>query len=129
MNTNQNALAISYPVGAVYISTVQTNPRDLFGGEWRQLKDKFLLAGGDNYPAGLAGGEAQHTLTISELPAHMHVRITENEAEGTQTEQQTVSVSQGSSANYSITATTSTCNQPHNNMPPYIAVYMWERIR
>ena len=35
-----------YPIGSIYISANSTNPHDLFGGTWEQLKDRFLLGCG-----------------------------------------------------------------------------------
>lgn len=72
-----------YPVGALYLSTVNTSPQTLFGGTWVQIKDKFLLSAGDTYSAGGTGGAAtksytpagtvgNHTLTTSEIPSHSH---------------------------------------------------------
>ena len=63
---------IIYPIGSVYISVTSTNPKVLFGGEWTQIKDTFLLACGNSYANGATGGEAQHTLTVSEMPNHAH---------------------------------------------------------
>ena len=62
-----------YPVGSIYMSVNDTNPHDLFGGTWEQIKDRFLLAAGDTYAAGRTGGEAQHKLTVDEMPSHNHV--------------------------------------------------------
>ena len=57
-----NIAEVIYPVGAIYISTVSTNPADLFGfGTWEQIKDVFLLSAGTTYTAGSTGGEATHT--------------------------------------------------------------------
>lgn len=39
---------VIYPVGAVYISTVNTSPATLFGGTWEQISGRFLLAAGGN---------------------------------------------------------------------------------
>lgn len=51
-----------YPVGALYLSSVAADPATLFGfGTWEQIKDTFLLAAGDTYAAGTTGGEATHT--------------------------------------------------------------------
>jgi hypothetical protein len=72
-----------YPVGAIYMSTVNTSPATLFGGTWVQIKDRFLLSAGDTYTAGSTGGAASksytpagtvgnHTLTASEIPSHAH---------------------------------------------------------
>ena len=65
-----------YPVGSIYFSTVDVNPGTLFGGTWEKLKDKFLLGSGDTYSLGSTGGEANHTLTESEIPSHSHSEST-----------------------------------------------------
>ena len=41
-----------YPIGSVYISTNNSNPSIFFGGEWEQIKDRFLLSAGDTYMGG-----------------------------------------------------------------------------
>ncbi len=63
---------LMYPVGSVFISTVETSPADTIGGTWERLKDRFLLAAGDTYAAGKTGGAATHTLTANEMPKHTH---------------------------------------------------------
>lgn len=114
-----------YPVGSIYLSTVNTDPGTIFGGTWQQLKDRFLLAAGDTYAAGSIGGEATHTLTTDEIPSHSHT--------------QTVTYSSGSTAWANTWSGSNVQGSPqntggagggqaHNNMPPYLAVYVWERI-
>ena len=68
-----------YPVGSIYISTVSTNPSELFGfGTWEAMPaGRVLLAQGKSdwgttYEAGSTGGEATHQLTVGELPSHGH---------------------------------------------------------
>ena len=61
-----------YPVGAIYMSVVATNPSLLFGGTWEQIQGRFLIAADDTYAAGSAGGSASHTLSEKEMPAHTH---------------------------------------------------------
>lgn len=61
-----------YPIGSIYLSVNSTSPQQLFGGEWEQIKDKFLLSAGDTYSSGSEGGEAAHTLTVAEMPNHAH---------------------------------------------------------
>lgn len=61
-----------YPVGAIYISTSNTSPSNIFGGTWEKIEDKFLLASGSTYNNGSTGGEATHTLTEGEMPNHAH---------------------------------------------------------
>lgn len=61
-----------YPVGAVYISAVNTSPSVLFGGTWEEIQGRFLLGRSSDYAAGSTGGEAEHVLTVNELAAHTH---------------------------------------------------------
>lgn len=63
----------AYPVGSIYISAVNTNPHDLFGGVWVSLEPgRLLLAAGSQYPGGSSGGNKQVTLTADNLPSHTH---------------------------------------------------------
>ena len=61
-----------YPVGSLYWSSNPTNPSTLFGGTWKQIKDRFILAAGDTYTNGEIGGNATTTLTEANLPSHTH---------------------------------------------------------
>jgi len=61
-----------YPVGSIYMSVNNTDPGTLFGGEWQQIENRFLLAAGSTYTAGDTGGAASVTLTTANLPAHTH---------------------------------------------------------
>ena len=63
-----------YPVGSIYMSINNTDPSELFGGEWERIKDTFLLASGDTYDGGSTGGSATHTLTTNEMPTHSHTQ-------------------------------------------------------
>lgn len=116
-----------YPVGSIYISVNSTNPSNYFGGTWEQIKDRFLLACGDTYANGAIGGESEHTLTIDEMPSHNHLIEMTSGGVGYQIER----VPFGNqpvwgSSNLPIKPTGG--GKPHNNMPPYLAVYIWKRI-
>ena len=66
-----------FPIG--YGGFFQTDPNTIYSGtKWEQKKDVFILAAGDTYPAGSTGGEAQHTLTVEEMPNHDHVEMANN---------------------------------------------------
>jgi hypothetical protein len=135
-----------YPVGAIYLSTVETSPAILFGGTWRQIKDTFLLAAGNIYNNKETGGEATHTLTRAELPSeegsitmhHAAIGTNINAVDGCFTGDSVVqgAYRQGGTllnANTvsvgKIIYSNSGQNQAHNNMPPYLVVYMWQRIQ
>lgn len=130
-----------YPVGSIYMSVNDTNPQVLFGGTWERIQDRFLLAAGSSYSAGSTGGEASHTLSVEEMPSHEgHLYTNDGAAYGgnyigylnvnTMTsygaggrgwvlhsgnEMHPAGFSRGGS-------------QSHNNMPPYLTVYIWKRI-
>ena len=146
----------SLPVGSIYQSTMATNPDELFGGTWEAMPaGRVLLAQGTaswgTYNAGSTGGEATHTLIINETPSHGHTGST-NATGGHQheimksgfsgkasaihydsIEGRTAPVSSGvytgtsGSHAHSFATNNTGGNQPHNNMQPYLAVYMWQR--
>lgn len=121
-NINFNLI---YPVGSIYMSTVNVNPATLFGGTWEQLEDRFLLGAGTTYTAGDTGGEAEHTLTENEMPSHRH-NLHDVGSTGTGTSTYGgVRLNQVFANNYTNYVGG---GQAHNNMPPYIVVYMWKRL-
>lgn len=118
----------AYPVGAIYMSVNSTNPQNLFGGTWVQIKDRFLLAAGTTYKAGATGGEATHTLTVDEIPNHQHVLWYPNES-GEQSA--AIGYPEAGSKNtwYAEASKTGGAGggAAHTNMPPYLSVYVWRR--
>jgi len=59
-----------FPVGFIYLAATSTSPGITFGGTWAALSSGYFLR-----PAGTfsgTGGEATHTLTTDEMPAHSH---------------------------------------------------------
>lgn len=125
MPTLATIMKTVYPVGAVYTSTVATDPKTLFGfGTWERIQDRFLLAAGSTYPAGATGGEATHKLTVDEMPSHNHTgKGWANITDGSGTYY--VLGANGKSTTYSTNVTGG--GAAHNNMPPYLAVYVWKR--
>lgn len=113
-----------YPVGSIYISVNSTNPSTYFGGTWERIQDTFLLAAGSTYSAGSTGGEATHTLTVSEMPSHRHTLGSTNGSVGYT---ETVSLGNSSQASHTSYSSFVGGGQAHNNMPPYLAVYVWKR--
>ncbi len=113
-----------YPVGAVYISFTATNPSTLFGGTWERIQDRFLLSSIGQ--SGQVGGEREHTLTINEMPKHNHGMYHRNAGVNGGT-WQTLRTLRYNSDDVSATGQMQGGGKPHNNMPPYVTVYMWRR--
>lgn len=132
---------IIYPVGSIYLSVNNVDPSTLFGGTWVQIKDKFLLSAGDTYTGGATGGEATVTLTEPQLPNVSGSWVIHGQENGTEF-WQAHGKATGSTISGSYKAITEARtganslgspgfsfgnNQAHNNMPPYLVVYMWKR--
>lgn len=115
-----------YPIGSIYISTSQASPASIFGGTWEQLKDRFLLASGDTYTAGATGGEATHKLNNNEMPMHSHAYRAGSAGGSDDGLIRGVTTIVGALTNNSVIGNSGS-GLPHNNMPPYLAVYMWKR--
>ena len=145
---NKNIFDLIYPVGSIYMSVNSTSPEVLFGGTWEQIQGQFLLGMSGSYPVGSTGGEATHTLTSHELPLHGHYlgqqgntsrMLPTNHATSDPSHEYYVTEVESSGSTYLkpnvtwggyLTAGTlidTPYNQPHNNMPPYLAVAMWKR--
>ena len=120
-----------YPVGSIYISTSQTfNPQTTWGGSWRKTANGRCLIGANNtYPLGSTGGEATHTLSVNEMPSHSHNTVNKYILANEEGEHP-VYFKQGNDSRVDQSARNTDevgGNQPHNNMQPYLAVYIWER--
>lgn len=123
-----------HPVGSYYTSDQDTDPSKIFGfGTWERVKGVVLLgADEDSYPAGSEGGEAEHTLTVEEMPSHSHQynRLPQMFAntDFSKDDQANFNSSVRASSNTEFMQTWDTGgNQPHNNMMPYHAAYCWRR--
>ena len=145
-----------YPVGSIYMSTVSTNPATLFGfGTWKAMPAGHVLLAqgksswGTTYNAGSTGGEATHQLTVGELPAHNHTASTNTTGNHTHQFQlygpngntnmnfpsdfdtnyarnKGTTLSAGNHS-HTININNTGSSQSHNNMQPYLTVYMWKR--
>jgi len=119
-------LNIFMPVGFIYISTVSTNPGTYLGGTWTAFGTGRVLVGynaadGDFNEVEKTGGAKTHTLTTDQMPAHTHtVPITRSG-----------NYSSGGTSSGTTSAATTTSStgggSAHNNLQPYIVVYMWKR--
>jgi len=124
-----NVLAKVYPVGSIYINaSVSTNPATLLGfGTWVAFGAGKVMVGLDSSDTDFdtaeeTGGAKTHTLTVNEIPAHTHTLDTSDQPAGSGS----LEVAGGSPVGTKDTQSTGG-GQAHNNLQPYIVVYMWKR--
>ena len=120
-----------YPVGSIYMNVNSTNPGTFFGGTWEQIQGRFLLGMSSSYPAGSQGGEATHTLTVDEMPAHSHAIYSGwGDIAGNVNDAYRYHTWASNDRGWK-TGTLGTNSigggKSHNNMPPYLSVYIWKR--
>ena len=152
INELYDKVSSPYPVGSIYMSFLPTSPAILFGGTWEAIPaGHVLLAQGEsewgiNYTAGSTGGEATHTLTEDEMPAHDHPGNANSAGNHKHTLNAYATVSGGGGKGYwfdrsgtldstqeagdhshIVNIGSTGGGQSHNNMPPYLAVYCWKR--
>ena len=144
-----------YPVGSIYLTVNDVNPTTLFGGTWVRVgAGRMLISAGygtnpvlstntytgrgnpsysntNIFPAGELGGEDYHTLIVNEMPSHKHFTSNYNGNGKTQSAATSNAAPHGDQTywNFNNPGNSSYTggNQPHNNLPPYLAVYMWQR--
>lgn len=134
-NPLHSAALAAYPVGSIYMSANATDPGTLFGGTWTQIQGRFLLAADGSHAAGSTGGEATHTLTQAEMPQHFHTFSISGAIKnvildtGEHSDEFGLHFTSGVSAYRAAPGSMNNTggNQPHNNMPPYLSVYVWQR--
>lgn len=133
-----------YPVGSIYMSVNEVDPGTIFGGTWERIKDRFLLSAGDTYSAGNTGGSANAVVV-----KHFHQPSTGdgfNAYMSGTVERVRLGTSTASSARYAIVGKKNASSADASglryagstdyagsdgagkNMPPYLAVYVWQRI-
>lgn len=144
------SLNLLYPIGSIYYSFNNEIPfLEQNFGKWEQIKDTFLLSSGDYYTINSSGGTSVEYLQITNLPKHQHLTPFYGNAiaDGTYTESHYNFIyGQGPTIDKTISKTemygvaqqsegdeVAYLTQPignskeHNNMPPYITIYMWKR--
>lgn len=121
-----------------WVSNDPTSPASFIGGTWERIKDTFILAAGDTYAVGSTGGEEKTALTPKQLPPHSHTGIEIDNKyhfgwkDGNMTGVNFSKFMDGQywdndvSDRLSVGITGS--GEAHNNMPPYLAAYIWRRV-
>ena len=125
-----NLLELLYPVGSIYFSINAESPASVVGGTWTAVEDAFLMGASELHGVLESGGEAEHTLTVDEMPAHKHgLRgVNSGATVGSQYANYPVDIAQDKKDNWNVSTMSNTGGgQAHNNLPPYLAVYIWYR--
>ena len=146
-------LEVNHPVGSTWESIYPNNPANILGGgTWKQLKDVTIVAAGDTFKVSdldtnQDGGEAEHTLTVDEMPnihGSLVARVLDGNATtvwiddegnlltGVRNGGTTYYLNQAASRNSSnykadIIKFNFGKNSAHNNMGPYKVLYKWIR--
>lgn len=119
-----------FPVGSVFIAVVSTNPATLLGyGTWAEFGAGRVLVGRDAGDANFdtveeTGGSKTHTLSAAEIPAHTH---TYDKPDAPTPTSLVGVVSTVASVTVGATTGSAGGGGAHNNLQPYIVVYMWKR--
>lgn len=122
----------AFPIGSIFISVVSTDPGTLLGyGTWSAFGAGRVLVGLDAGQTEFdtveeTGGAKTHTLTTAEMPAHVHGEVGPSSASGGAL---TLTVDTNASGSQAVGLNTASegGDGAHNNLQPYIVVYMWKR--
>lgn len=129
-----------YPIGSIYLSVSEVDPAILFGGVWESFSTGRTLVGVDTSQTEFntvqkTGGEKTHTLNSNEIPSHSHTIFANTDyRESGETGYWGLDLCQGyaygseKDANNGTGTRASGGGEAHNNLQPYITVYMWERV-
>lgn len=130
---NSSSVASAYPVGSLYINASDgTNPASLLGfGTWERFGEgRMILSASSAHSAGETGGSETVTLTKDQIPPHSHTALFHKasvEAAGYGLTR-AVGFKDRVTVEGRGTNTESTGGgKAHDNMPPYISVYVWVR--
>ncbi|WVX87467.1 tail collar fiber protein [Vibrio phage EniLVp02] len=142
------AMLNMYPVGSIYISVSPTNPASVFGGSWSAFGEGRVLIGAGTtqddrgeyktFTNGQTGGAYNHLLTEAEMPEHKHAGWGEYQDTGVYAQglgfgiakqygRNNVGQKRHDFDNWLYYSSPVGGSQAHNNMQPYIVVYMWRR--
>lgn len=123
------------PVGTILTTTNNTNPTSYIGGTWERYGQGRALVGVDENDddfneANKTGGEKKHQLTVEELPSHNHA-VSRYNPSGTGFDQSqrklAAAPNNGTGVVGAAETATSGGDKAHNNLQPYVAVYIWKR--
>ena len=121
-----------YPIGSLYLTVDNSNPKDLFGGTWEKLEEEtFLMTASTTYPAKSKGGSNSKTLSISNMPIHSHGQnVLANAGTGSINGRRNYVADESNLSSYSngIDTMQTGGGQAFDVRPKFFAVYIWIRV-
>ena len=120
-------------IGDIIISTISDNPSTYYAGtQWTLFGQGRTLVGIDTSQSEFntllkTGGEKTHKLTIDEMPSHSHGIYGALTGETKAVTNFGNDWAVGTSHSWTIETSSTGGDQSHNNLQPYICVYMWKR--
>jgi hypothetical protein len=128
-----------YPIGSIYISVSDVSPEKFLGGEWEEFAKGKTIVGIDSTnstntrfkKAGNTGGLETVKLTKEQIPRHNHyitMSVSTGAIQDTNAFTNIGIKPESGPVNYGLTSDVGS-DQAHENMPPYIVVYMWKRTK
>lgn len=120
----------AYPIGSIYMNADDSrDPSVIFGfGTWSPFGAGRVPVGIDSTqteftPIGKEDGFKTHTLQDTEMPNHSHALGSYGSGSGGGSPTATT----GNSNQGTRDTQSAGGGQPHNNLQPYVVVYMWRR--
>lgn len=144
-NINIEALMLEadkrkHPIGSLEFNVSGTNPNNYFGfGTWELWGSGRVPVCVDENDADFDevekfGGEKTHTLTTAEMPSHSHVEAIAISGTGAgyayanMISENNYTNTYSRNENSGLRTYETGEGEAHNNMPPYIACYIWKRV-
>ena len=125
-------LDMFYPVGSIFITTVNTNPSSYMGGSWVRFGNGQTLVGvnesdGDFNSVQKTGGSKSHTIDYGNLPPRTGLQVNWKGGITSYSEWKSGNLAKGTWIMSNAYDTQSPFSKAISNLQPYITVYMWRR--
>ncbi len=125
-------LDMFYPVGAIFITTVNTNPSSYMGGSWVRFGNGQTLVGvnesdEDFNSAQKSGGSKSHTIDYENLPPRTGLQVNWKGGLTSYSEWKSGNLAKGTWIMSNAYDTQSPFSKAISNLQSYITVYMWRR--
>ena len=123
------------PIGTILTTINDTNPSTYLGGTWERFANGRVLVGVDEADTDFSnaektGGKKKHQLTVEEMPSHSHpIQRYNPSGTGFDATQRKLAAAPNNGTGVAGGVDTNPVggNIAHNNLQPFMTVYMWKR--